>query len=100
MPPPLSWPDYVGDILCDHERKEPCVPLHEVATARGRCPVLAPAASTSRADPPPRVLVRKVAAACNSARLYSDIADAWVSEANKGKKSCHGAVLVMCTLAF
>jgi alpha-galactosidase len=42
-----SWPDYVGDVLCNHERKEPCVPLHAIAKA------------------------------CNSARLYMDINDSW-----------------------
>lgn len=26
-----SWPDYVADIICDHSRTEPCVPLHDVA---------------------------------------------------------------------
>jgi hypothetical protein len=44
-----SWPDYVGDILCNHQRKEPCVPLHEVAKA------------------------------CDSARLYMDINDSWAA---------------------
>lgn len=42
-----SWPDYVGDTLCNHERKEPCVPLHQIAEH------------------------------CNSARIYKDIADRW-----------------------
>ena len=26
-----SWPDYVGDIICNHSRAEPCVPLHAIA---------------------------------------------------------------------
>lgn len=45
-----SWPDYVGDVLCGHARTEPCVPLHQIA------------------------------ATCNSARIYSDIADTWQDE--------------------
>jgi hypothetical protein len=45
-----SWPDYVGDTLCGGNRTEPCVPLHAIA------------------------------ATCNSARLYADIADTWVDQ--------------------
>ena len=44
-----SWPDYVGDTLCNHTRTEPCVPLHAVAKA------------------------------CDSARLYMDINDSWAA---------------------
>ena len=51
-----SWPDYVGDILCNHARTEPCVPLHSVAQA------------------------------CDSARLYSDISDSWAQKGNGGVK--------------
>lgn len=42
-----SWPDYVGDTNCNHERKEPCVPLHWIAEN------------------------------CHLARVYADIADDW-----------------------
>jgi hypothetical protein len=42
-----SWPDYVGDIICNHSRAEPCVPLHAIAET------------------------------CDSARLWDDISDSW-----------------------
>ena len=42
-----SWPDYVADILCNHSRTEPCVPLHAIAKT------------------------------CDSARLWDDISDSW-----------------------
>ncbi len=51
-----SLPDYVGDIICNHARTEPCVPLHSVAQA------------------------------CDSARLYSDISDSWAQKGNGGVK--------------
>ena len=42
-----SWPDYVADMVCDHKRTEPCVPLHAIAES------------------------------CDSARLWMDISDSW-----------------------
>lgn len=42
-----SWPDYVADMLCDHNRTEPCVPLELIAQT------------------------------CDSARLWDDISDSW-----------------------
>jgi hypothetical protein len=42
-----SWPDYVADITCSHQRREPCVPLHQIA------------------------------ATCDSARVWMDISDSW-----------------------
>ena len=42
-----SWPDYVADELCGHQRKAPCVPLQQIA------------------------------ATCDSARVWDDISDAW-----------------------
>lgn len=54
-----SWPDYVGDMICGGLRTEPCVPLHDIA------------------------------ATCQSARVYSDIADTWQdsSGGNHGVKN-------------
>lgn len=52
-----SWPDYVGDAVCGGSRAEPCVPLHDIA------------------------------ATCQSARLYSDIADSWQDAGNHGVKN-------------
>ena len=42
-----SWPDYVGAIVCNGNRSEPCVPLGQIAQV------------------------------CNSGRLWDDISDSW-----------------------
>ena len=49
-----SWPDYVGDMLCNHSRLEPCVPLQAIAKS------------------------------CNSARMYDDISDSWNQPSGNG----------------
>lgn len=49
-----SWPDYVADGLCGHNRTEPCVPLHQIA------------------------------ATCDSARLWMDISDSWNQPTGNG----------------
>jgi len=51
-----EWTAYVGDFLCNHDRHEPCVPLHDVA------------------------------ANCNSSRMFNDIADVWQSPTKQGVK--------------